>query len=1608
MIGAEEQAPASDAGSWTFEYDESLLSIEAVDGDYTVVPARGFEETLLIVHTADADYEITLLNCAMNQEALVDGEAVVTSRDGSEFGPDARMRFETLSETDAAGIIRSIEHYNYLIDLPGKTPKKNVKKAFRQTASETRYQVFSISLDNVDQSEYDFHVALTLPEPVAGSAYRLYHIHEGKVSEIGSFDRLTRTVAGREVLAGIEFDVDNFSEFVLSYTVDFYYESAEYHMEGEGQLLLSRLFEALGIDRSVADVADVAFSDESLVSVEKVAFEDGQDWMLTSLEPFQSIESLIVTFSDGSVLEVRVEDAQNIRINLVIEGNGSVKLNSGTYTASQNNVTISVKANGTNNNGMTATAASGYTFDGWKVNGMAQTAGASVSAGEISLTNGCTLTAVFRSTAGPSYNITYTAEGGGTVSKASGTSTEVGAVAYANEGYHFVGWRLNGSIVSANPVFDTSLVTSNCTVTAVFAEDTGDEAKYFQRYYYTVNPIGAGNTIQLVDKNGANKGDAAESVDCETNTFENGKDVNNGNSALLARPVAGPGYHFVGWTNNRKIYSGVQDGTYAIQPKGEDKDVPGASNYHESDTFVANFAPDGRYLIYTLAGEGGSVTGAGVYTNSPEDMYRISNGVMAMPDEGYKFVHWVNSRGEHQSYDDRLRIFTSDVTEDTWFMAIFEPVTDVNVYYTCDPLRGTVTPEHEYVNLEKGAEGAVAEPYDGYRFISWVNEQGETVWGTEDFQPDDDMIYEGATFTAVFEPDTYATYTWVGADTDDENDDRPCGYITSRNYTNTVNNRVVAMYIREDGKLPGDLTANAYEEYVFDHWEFNGEVLEGVGETIPQYYDLRATGKLKEGRSDNTLIAYYAPNPNITWHTIHYVADPSLGGTVSNSEDRWYGSNTSTIVGATAVAKAGYEFAGWVERTDDPNVILPTTNNKTATFKPEGDQCRDTTYYAMFRKTTGASGLVGYNMNIRDVPVSWSGPKDFVMTSGAGATMYYDNKNGAYYTTDEYFNLSTAVPSAEGYAFLGWFDKDRPEYSGDKRKDAEGNYTYQPARLLRGGEGTRCRFVFNGDAGGRYTVEAVWAGLKAESKRLPYDGAEHNLLGECFLERGTLPDTPRYERQLTALLNHGGYDLGRPTYQLIAQDGVLLENQPVTNSFSRVQPGLYTVKVTAKGTFRGSPFTLEKVITLEIYPAKVIIIKYWENDTEETRPEELEVEKTWLSNAPLHKFGKTDVTAEQMAGRPEDHEPEWTKRGSTWIKEYDDVLVRSEGIEETDQDSYYYEYYAEEVVPEGYTQVGGAVREVSEDRLTTTITFRNTKTSLDLEKHWYNADGEEINNNTPVTLKLFRKDGAGHSVQIGDLIQVVAGEKTTVPITDHRYGYTYYVEEVGIDGYTTTYSCHMPDDNNPWDDVGAPASVAVPVGGTLIVRNRQESTKLSVAKAWMINGSLLPADRLPTSFDGEEINAVTYQLWRHDPSVPDAAAANEQYGENRQITAQMVDNKYVWKDTVENLPKYVLDENGAVKVDGEGQPYRYSYYVVEVDAPAGFTVKVTAEVEGETRDIGASGEKLESGEITITNGMYSVALPNTGGPGITLLYTLGGALLILGAAILLARRRFCE
>lgn len=165
--------------------------------------------------------------------------------------------------------------------------------------------LYDISVHNDESDDWQpqgdsVDVRLTIPGVKLHKHSIVYVIH---VDDDGNTSTISASVNEDGTIC---FETGGFSTFA-GFTVDFKYGDAFFSIEGLSNIKLSALLDELRIPLYASDVADLTFSDETLVSVTRL--EEEEDFLLTSLQAFTSQESLTVTMKDGNSFVVNVTDA---------------------------------------------------------------------------------------------------------------------------------------------------------------------------------------------------------------------------------------------------------------------------------------------------------------------------------------------------------------------------------------------------------------------------------------------------------------------------------------------------------------------------------------------------------------------------------------------------------------------------------------------------------------------------------------------------------------------------------------------------------------------------------------------------------------------------------------------------------------------------------------------------------------------------------------------------------------------------------------------------------------------------------------------------------------------------------------------------------------------------------------------------------------------------------------------------------------------------------------------------------------------------------------------------------------------------------------------------
>lgn len=262
---------------------------------------------------------------------------------------------------------------------------------------------------------------------------------------------------------------------------------------------------------------------------------------------------------------------------------GGTVSGSGTYQARES-VTISASAN------------PGYTFKGWRQNGVSVGSGTSCI---FMATRDVTLTAVFEADASePETDVTYTidvsAETGGTAS-GGGTyesGSPVAVTAEPDDGYRFKAWNENGRSVSTNAVY-TFAASDDRALTAVFERVEEEEPATST---YTVS----------VRADRSNAGTVSGGGSFETN------------SKATVTAKAGNGYQFSRWTENGDLVSYNRSYTFTV---GADRDLVAEFTYTGGSSSSSSSSSSGGFVSggFISSGfiSGGSSSSSGILNLIP-------------------------------------------------------------------------------------------------------------------------------------------------------------------------------------------------------------------------------------------------------------------------------------------------------------------------------------------------------------------------------------------------------------------------------------------------------------------------------------------------------------------------------------------------------------------------------------------------------------------------------------------------------------------------------------------------------------------------------------------------------------------------------------------------------------------------------------------------------------------------------------------------------------------------------------------------------------------------------------------------------------------------------
>ena len=310
--------------------DENLVTVE---GD-TLTVNNYFGEVVLTVELSDGtEVEIKLQNPAPIEAR----QTVITEGVGS---------FAAAEEVpDGTKLV-----VNANPEVPEGITIGGAKKRGGPVESDPIF--YEISLIGPDGKEIQTGANVTIATDIKlpqedGKVTKVTGVTVYHVDEKGNAEPLEKTeyALAEGKISSVSFATPGFSLFAVTYTVDFVLSGVQFSMPGGGVLLLSELLSGLQINENVADVISVDFTNDDLLKVEKtedgfairtpVKAEDGEDelsvieemvssepyspeydvtdalagdWLLTSLRPFSSEETLSIEMLSGIVIIIHVTD----------------------------------------------------------------------------------------------------------------------------------------------------------------------------------------------------------------------------------------------------------------------------------------------------------------------------------------------------------------------------------------------------------------------------------------------------------------------------------------------------------------------------------------------------------------------------------------------------------------------------------------------------------------------------------------------------------------------------------------------------------------------------------------------------------------------------------------------------------------------------------------------------------------------------------------------------------------------------------------------------------------------------------------------------------------------------------------------------------------------------------------------------------------------------------------------------------------------------------------------------------------------------------------------------------------------------------------------------
>ena len=265
------------------------------------IPERAFVKEYLRQYYPDT---LDVLQKIWNSDMITD------ENDLTDYIPDMPMQYTGEASVQVGDITVDAHGIPEGSSLTVTDPAKKIVNAVENMAVELgdnpeQLFLYDISIENEETDNWQpegesVYMTLSVPGLKLHRYATVYVIH---VDDDGNASTIQASV---DENGDIAFFTDGFSTFA-GFTVDFKYGDAFFSIDGMTDIKLSQLFDELRMPLYASDVADLQFTDETLVSVTRL--EEENDWLLTSLQAFTTQEILTVTMKDGNVFKINVTDA---------------------------------------------------------------------------------------------------------------------------------------------------------------------------------------------------------------------------------------------------------------------------------------------------------------------------------------------------------------------------------------------------------------------------------------------------------------------------------------------------------------------------------------------------------------------------------------------------------------------------------------------------------------------------------------------------------------------------------------------------------------------------------------------------------------------------------------------------------------------------------------------------------------------------------------------------------------------------------------------------------------------------------------------------------------------------------------------------------------------------------------------------------------------------------------------------------------------------------------------------------------------------------------------------------------------------------------------------